>query len=700
MTTVDEAFRAGGVLERTLEGFVPRPSQRQMAVRVAEALAGREQLLIEAGTGTGKTFAYLVPALTAGLRVLISTGTRTLQDQLYMRDIPLLAGALGRPLRTALLKGRANYLCRAKLVGQAANDALQPGLQGLLGDDRSLWAHVADWAQSTRSGDLAEVAQMGESHPLRSLLTSTRESCTGSRCAEFAHCHVFAARRAALEADLVVVNHHLLLADLGLKEDGYGELLPGVDALILDEAHQLPDLASEFFGVSCSSRQIESLLLDARRELLALAVASAHIPPLQAMLDPVVREFQAHLGRTERRVDWMDLDAKSLAHCQRLQEALGEWAVAIAALAEGPGITQCAVRARALAADMAVVMRADGAPLASGARSVTAPPGDEAQGPDALGNGARSLQVTPRGFRFSLLPYDIAVRFRGLIEQHPSAWIFASATLALGGNFQHFARRLGLEGAATLCLDSPFDYERQALLYLPEGFPDPGSPLHTTALLEAVRPLLEASAGGAFLLFTSHRALRAAAALLRGAEWPEAWPLLVQNDAPREVLLRRFRESGHAVLLGTASFWEGVDVQGAALRLVVIDKIPFAPPDDPLVRARVQYLQAQGLNPFRDYQLPEAALALKQGVGRLIRSEVDQGVVMICDPRLRTRGYGRTLLAGLPPMRRTESAEEAAQFLRRCAPLATARATATATATVTTTTTATATATITAVVSR
>lgn len=663
MTSIDEVFRPGGVLARALDNFTPRASQRQMAARVAEALAARGQLLIEAGTGTGKTFAYLVPALLSGLRVLISTGTRTLQDQLYMRDIPLLSGALGRPLQTALLKGRANYLCRLKLPGYGAQESFLPG------DEPALLAQIASWAEATRSGDLAEVAQLGESHPLRSALTSTRESCSGARCAEFSRCHVFAARRAALEADLVVVNHHLLLADLALKEDGYGELLPGVDALILDEAHQLPDLASEFFGVSCSSRQLETLLTDARRELAALAVAQREIATIQLILEQPLRNLLVRLGRQERRVAWEDLEASIVSDCRQLHEALGIWALALESLAEGPGIVQCAARARTLAADMERVMNANGGvPGGSTSGDDGAASVDGAEAATLAAEGARSFAITPRGFTLSLLPYDISVRFRALIDQHPSAWVFTSATLALSGNFQHYSHRLGLDSAATLCLESPFNYEQQALLYLPEGLPDPGSGEHTAAVLSAVRPLLAASAGGAFLLFTSHRALRAAARELRAGDWPAEWPLLVQNDAPRELLLRRFRESGRAVLLGTASFWEGVDVQGDALRLVVIDKIPFAPPDDPQVRARVQYLQLQGLNPFRDYQLPEAALALKQGVGRLIRSEEDRGVVMICDPRLRSRGYGRALLAGLPPMRLAESAAEVLAMLRRCAP--------------------------------
>ena len=638
MTDIDDVFRPGGALARSLPGFSARASQRQMAERVASSLAAREHLLVEAGTGTGKTFAYLVPTLLSGLRVLISTGTRTLQDQLYMRDIPLLSGALGRPLKTALLKGRANYLCRLKLQGGGTQAAMFPG------EDQALLAGVVLWAEGTRSGDLAEVAQLGESHPLRAQLTSSRESCSGARCAEFSRCHVFAARRAALEAELVVVNHHLLLADLALKEDGFGELLPGVDALILDEAHQLPDLASEFFGVSCSSRQLETLTQDARRELTALGIGAEAIATLNQQLEPLLRALLVRLGRQERRLAIEDLDSPTIGACEVLRQALGSWAQSIEALAAGPGVTQCAARARVLATEMG-----------------------ETLSEQSAANGARSIAITTRGFTLSLLPYDISERFRALVDQHLSAWIFTSATLALSGSFQHFSHRLGLDSAATLCLESPFDYEQQAMLYLPTGMPDPGSAEHTTAVLAAVRPLLEASAGGAFLLFTSHRALRAAARELRAGDWPPQWPLLVQNDAPREQLLRRFRESGCAVLLGTASFWEGVDVQGAALRLVVIDKIPFAPPDDPLVRSRVQHLQQQGQNPFRDYQLPEAALALKQGVGRLIRSEQDRGVVVICDPRLRSRGYGRSLLAVLPPMQLADSAEDAIRMLRRCA---------------------------------
>jgi ATP-dependent DNA helicase DinG len=638
MSSVAEVFRPGGLLARAFDGFVTRPTQQRMAERISAAMAGRERLLVEAGTGTGKTFAYMVPALLSGLRVLISTGTRNLQDQLYARDIPLLAGALGRPMSTALLKGRANYLCRARISDALAQESLLPGAQ------QRLIADIKSWADTTRTGDLAEVPDLGESHPLRAQITSTREACTGVRCAEFSRCHVFAARRAALEADLVVVNHHLLLADLALKEDGFGELLPGVDALILDEAHQLPELASEFFGISCSSRQFESLIHDARRELILCAVPVAEVAQTNQLLELPLRTWIAALGRKERRLAWEELSSEERGACEALLAALSEWSNALELQPESAGLEQCVVRARALRDELTQIM---------------------SEPEDPLSGGARGVAIGPRGVVLSLIPYDISVRFKSLMDQHPSAWIFTSATLALAGNFQHFSARLGLQEASTLCLESPFNYERQALLYLPAELPEPSSPNHTEAMIALVTPLIEASEGGAFLLFTSHRALRIAAQVLRDTDMLAYGPLLVQNEAPREQLLRRFRESGRAVLLGTASFWEGVDVQGDALRLVVIDKLPFSPPDDPQVRARAQFLKSQGINAFRDYQLPEAALALKQGVGRLIRSEEDCGVVMICDPRLSTRSYGRALLSCLPPMRPTRELSEALSMLRR-----------------------------------
>jgi len=646
---LEDIFGPEGPLQRALPDFRFRRQQLHMAQRVANALDHREALVVEAGTGTGKTFAYLVPALLSGRRVLISTGTRTLQDQLFSKDLPLLSAALGRPARVALLKGRANYLCRHRLA--LAGEQL--ALEGARSQDRTL-ARIGRWAAVTRTGDLAEVPGLSDAHPVWSQVTSTRDNCLGTRCEEFSRCHVALARRAAQEADVVVVNHHLLLADLALKEDGFGDILGSADALILDEAHQIPDLATQFFGASIASRRIDNVLRDAQAELASATRGSAE---------------EAADGSAQQVTEALRAVADHLAAIANLlprQQGRFAWVEVSARL--GPLVDELAHSIR----DLAGQLEAAGAesPLETVAERVTdlAESLERVAGVDEM-EGTRAVEVTARGFTLSLIPFDVAGRFHSLMHSRPCAWVFTSATLSLGEDFTHFTSRLGLAEAQTLKIDSPFDYERQSLLYLPQGMPEPQDPAFVAQVIECAVPLINAARGGAFVLFTSHRALARAAQLLR-QRWEEEAPynLYVQGEAPRERLLKEFRDDGCGVLLGTTSFWEGVDVKGDALRLVVIEKLPFASPDDPIVKARIDHLQATGGNAFRDYQLPEAALALKQGVGRLIRSEEDYGAVVICDPRLVGRNYGRVFIGALPAMPVTRDRDEASRFLRKHAP--------------------------------
>jgi ATP-dependent DNA helicase DinG len=648
MQDLDEIFGPLGPLAQAVPGFRPRDAQLQMAEAVARTLAERRWLVAEAGTGTGKTFAYLVPALLSGLRVIVSTGTRTLQDQLFHRDLPMLAAALGRATTVALLKGRSNYLCLERYKRLPAELPLDGGAGALA-------TRVADWAAATVDGDLAELTELPDGHPLREKLTSTRDSCTGNRCAAFSRCHVFAARRRANEADLVVVNHHLLLADLALKEEGFGDILPSADAVILDEAHQLPDLAAQFFGAQFGSRKVDQLLQDLAPALVEGGFAANHLLAVeQALRQALLRAMRAataagagtsrNAGAGGTRISWGDDLVEVDTAARALVAALCDLADAMRVMDAGDGIVQLALRATALAGELDAVL--DAAPA----------------------DGARLLAPSARGFSCQVVPFNVGATLRRILAARPTAWVFTSATLAVAGDFSHIIERLGLQDRCdTLCIESPFDYPHQALLYAPPGLPDPSSPEYGDAVVDTAAGLAELADGGAFLLFTSHRALDHAARRLR-ERWANrpggAFRLLVQGESPREQLLREFREHGDAVLLGTASFWEGVDVKGSALRLVVIDRLPFASPEDPVTRARLQRSREDGGNPFSDFQLPEAAIALKQGVGRLIRSEDDAGVVAICDPRLVGKGYGKKLLASLPPMRRSRSLVDVGEMFR------------------------------------
>ncbi|MEO8670436.1 MAG: ATP-dependent DNA helicase [Tahibacter sp.] len=621
-----------GVFAREVVGFAPRESQQAMAQAVAEAIDERHTLIVEAGTGTGKTFAYLVPALLSGRRVIVSTGTKTLQDQLFHRDLPRVRSVTGARLKASLLKGRANYLCLYRL-DQAHKEGRFTSREqaGQIQDLRA-------WAARTTSGDRGEFADVPEDSPLWPRVTSTTDNCLGADCPMFNDCFVVKARRAAQEADLVVVNHHLLFADLAIKQEGFGEILPGAHAFILDEAHQIPELAGQFFSVSLSSRQLQELVADTQAECGEASGAYAALRESLEAIAPALRRVRLALDKLPSRGAFHAIENDRFAESElrELQQLVQKFTEALAAQADrSRGLTNAHERAEALVGRLDQVL--DGASHAF----------------------VHWYELTPQGFSLHATPLDLAPSLRALREQSQAAWIFTSATLSVAGQFQHFARQLGLDDPVTLGLASPFDYPRQALTYLPKGLPDPNALDYTERVIDAARPVLAASRGRAFLLFTSHRALRRAADLLTGTV---AFPLFVQGTAPRHQLLTEFRASGNGVLLGAASFWEGVDVAGEALSCVIIDKLPFAAPDDPVLEARLAALREAGGNPFVEWQIPSAVIALKQGAGRLIRDVHDRGVLMLCDPRLTSRPYGKLFLKSLPPMRMSRELSDVQRF--------------------------------------
>jgi ATP-dependent DNA helicase DinG len=626
-----QAFAPGGTLARRLQGYTPRPQQQAMAEAVAQVLGSGGILVCEAGTGTGKTFAYLVPALLSGRKVLVSTGTKNLQDQLFHRDLPLVRAALGLPVGVALLKGRANYLCRHRLEAAGASVAtLDPTARDQL-------RQVQAWSKQTRRGDIAELS-VPEDAPVWPLVTSTSDNCLGQACPDWDACHLVAARREAQAADIVVVNHHLLCADLALRDEGFGEILPGADCFVIDEAHQLPEVATGFFGTALSGRQLLDLVRDTELEYQREAGDAPELLQRTAGLRRAAQDLRLALGEDNRRGAWRELvgDPEVMDALGALGRRLGQLEEGLGALAgRGKGLDACLARARDLAARLT---------LLGGAES-----------PESV----RWFETQGRGFRLHETPLSVANVFEGQFARPRAAWVFTSATLAVGSDFGHFTTQLGIQGARTERWDSPFDYPSQALWFVPRGLPDPADPTYNARVRDLACELIGYSRGRAFLLFTSHRALREVA---EGLAERVAYPVLIQGSAPRGELLARFRELGNAVLLGTASFWEGVDVRGDALSCVIIDRLPFASPGDPVLAARIDALRRGGGNPFRDLQLPQAVIALKQGAGRLIRGVEDRGVLTVCDPRLLGRSYGHSFLASLPAMARTRDPQVVRAF--------------------------------------
>lgn len=629
VTDLTEFFGPNSPLKTHLPGFQPRAGQAWMAEAVAEAIAGSDNLVVEAGTGTGKTFAYLLPALLSDRKTIISTGTKALQDQLFHRDLPLICKTIGRPVTTALLKGRANYLCLHRL-DQVAEPA------AAIADDLN---EVSEWRYRTATGDKSELVDVPEDSPVWPLVTSTADNCLGQKCPEYSKCHVVKARKAAQEADLVVVNHHLLLADLAMKEEGFVEFLPGAEAVIIDEAHQIPDLAVQFFGVALGSREVERVLDELRAATLPYAQAELNrrVDALQTALRSLRADAPRDQGRYElgEVVDDLRKSLDALAH------ALHDLHVAIADMGDA------SMELEKLHEQLVSLGERLGI-LAS----------------DDAWDGLRWLEVNPRSLRLHLTPLDVSSKLNALIDNDFQSWVFTSATLAVGEDFSHFGSRMGLAGVAGLTFPSPYRVAENGLVFLPPGLPPPSDPTHTDQMLEIVTQLLDMTEGGMFCLFTSHRALnnarqwfKAHKSVLGGRQ------LLAQGDAPRDDLLRRFRQAGSAVLLGTGSFWEGVDVRGPALSVVAIDKLPFASPADPLMMARLEFIRREGGNGFMDHQLPQAALALKQGAGRLLRDDNDFGVVVLCDPRITGKRYGSKFLDALAPMPSTSSLSDVAAFL-------------------------------------
>lgn len=633
MQSSTDVLGDSGLLKQTIDGYTPRESQQQMADAIERTIELDGQLVVEAGTGTGKTFAYLIPAFLAQKKTIISTGTKNLQDQLFFKDIPIIKKILSFPRKIVLLKGRANYLCHYRLLnsredGRFASRQLITQLQ-----------IVHEWSASTITGDIAELTSIPEDSGIWPYVTSTVDNCLNQDCEFYNKCHVVKARKDALEADIVVVNHHLFFADMALQEEGFGELLPGAEIVIFDEAHHLPDIASQFFSKTLTARQLNELARDVEAEGLQSAKDMAEIGGATTQLQIAVQEMRSALGAELRRLSWPSEPSKLLqdaiddvkARLERLDEIIKPITMRSKGLENcGRRITQLIERFHLLTGKT---------------------PSDN----------IHWYETHPQSFTLQLTPMIVAEFFKSFLQQKKRAWIFTSATLTVKNSFSLFTETMGLEKAMQLQLKSSFDYKNQAMLYVPRGLPDPRAKHYTEQLVAAAIPVLEASQGKAFLLFTSYRAMEIAAELLKDVL---PYPLLLQGSMPKRELIDQFKSLGNAILLGTSSFWYGVDVRGDALSCVIIDKLPFAAPEDPILQARIQMLRKQGIDPFQTYQLPQAVLTLKQGVGRLIRDSTDRGILMICDPRLVGNRYGEVFLQSLPDMPRTRELDAVCQFFK------------------------------------
>lgn len=625
------AFSAQGALVRKAPSLAQREAQQRLAAAVVQAIEQRSALVAEAGTGVGKTFAYLVPLLLSGRRALVSTATKSLQDQLFQRDLPWLVEALGLPVSLALLKGRSSYLCLHRLQ-TARQGAELPDRWSL----RTL-ARVETWAQATRSGDLAEIDGLDERSPVIPLVSSTRDNCLGSDCPQFKACHVMQARREAMAADVVVVNHHLFFADLALRDSGVAELLPTVDVAVFDEAHQLVEAGVQFLGTSLGSAQ----LLDFSRDLLALGLQRAR----------GLRDWHALAAAVEQGTRQLRLmcagplrDLRGTIKLAWDERARGEaWDAGLQALGDAlQAAAEALVEPAATGPDLAKLQQRAVELGALTALFAQAPPDDQ----------VRWIDVSPQQARLQQSPLDIRAMLGEQRQASAKGWVFTSATLGDDAALSWFTSATGLEDATALRVGSPFDYPAHARQWVPLPFPRPNDAAHPQAVGRLAARCAQALRGRCFVLTTTLRVLPLIAEALREAlaRSGSAFEVLVQGSEPKRALLQRFGDGRDCVLVGSQSFWEGIDVPGDALQCVIIDKLPFPPPNDPLVQARVRRIEARGGNAFNEYFVAEAAVSLKQGAGRLIRSETDRGLLVMCDPRLRQMPYGARLRAALPPM--------------------------------------------------
>ncbi|SOD41678.1 ATP-dependent DNA helicase [Nitrosovibrio sp. Nv4] len=644
MPNIDSFFSAAGSLARTVPAFSVRAQQLEMAQAIAETIAANSILVAEAGTGTGKTFAYLVPALLAGGKVIISTGTKTLQDQLFNRDIPTVRTALMAPVTVALLKGRANYVCHYHLERTIHDGRTLPSREEV-----KYLKLIERYASVSKTGDKSGLSEVPENAAVWQQVTSTRDSCLGSECSHYKNCFVMEARKQALSADVVVVNHHLFFADVMLRDEGLAELLPTCNTVIFDEAHQLPETASLFFGESVSTSQLLELARDAVAEALRGAKDFIALPQAITEMEKAARDFRLTIEGENTRMPLAAImrNARFGGALDELLKKLGALVELLESQAErSDGLENCWQRAREIAASIRRWR-------------------DQAETEGFV----RWVEVFSQALQLNATPLSIAEIFnKQLSGGPPRAWIFTSATLSVKGDFTHYNNEMGLtEGSNSMrsaCWESPFDFANQSLLYVPTGLREPNSPGYTEEVVKAALPVLKSSRGRAFFLCTSLRAMKRVHELLLEAFRQEQldYPILLQGQGSRSHMLERFRKMGNAVLIGSQSFWEGVDVRGEALSVVIIDKLPFAPPDDPVLAARIDKINKEGRNAFMEYQLPRAVINLKQGAGRLIRDETDRGVLMICDPRLITKPYGKKIWQSLPSMKRTRNIAEVEDF--------------------------------------